>query len=324
MKRDVLVVLYDGVQGVSFAGPMEALSAGSATTAGDPGPVYEIRTASLGGAPVRTSSGLTVVPDGALEDASPAHTLVIPGSDQLPLPTDQLGAALGASARGAGRVAAVSTGVFLLAETGALRGRRATTHWQWCDLLAERHPDVDVDKAATVVRDGRVTTSGGGTSGIDLAVSLVAQDAGQERAVRVSRELVSYRRRPGGQLQFIPWTAPTVEHPVLRSTLRWISDNLGEDLSGRSLAERAGISPRHINRLFASHTGMSPRQYVESARVGAARRMMERTGQPDRLEEIAKEAGFSTLESMRVSFRRVLQVAPGEYRERFGAPYAPE
>ncbi|MCX4671746.1 helix-turn-helix domain-containing protein [Streptomyces sp. NBC_01381] len=169
-----------------------------------------------------------------------------------------------------------------------------------------------------------MTTAGGGTSGIDLAMSLMSEDIDQERAVRVSTELVSYPRRPGGQLQFVPWAPPTVEHPVLRGTLQWISDNLRADLSGRSLAERAGVSPRHINRLFASHAGMSPRRYVESARVGAARRMLERPEQPGGLEEIAKGAGFSTLESMRVSFRRVLQVAPGEYQERFGASPPPE
>ncbi|MEU4999991.1 DJ-1/PfpI family protein [Streptomyces sp. NPDC021622] len=321
MKRDVLVVLYDGVQGMSFSGPVETFSAGSAAA---PAPVYEIRTASVGGAPVRTSGGLTVLPDGSLEDALPAHTLVIPGNGQFPDHGGQLAGVVGELADAAGRVAAISTGVFLLAATGALRGRRVTTHWKWCDLLSERHPDVQVDRVATVVRDGRVTTAGGGTSGIDLAMSLMSEDIDQERAVRVSRELVSYPRRPGGQLQFIPWMPPTVEHPVLRGTLRWISDNLRADLSGRSLAERAGVSPRHINRLFASHTGMSPRRYVETARVGAARRMLERPGWPGGLEEIAKEAGFSTLESMRVSFRRVLHVAPGEYQERFGASPAPK
>ncbi|MCX4671745.1 DJ-1/PfpI family protein [Streptomyces sp. NBC_01381] len=114
MKRDVLVVLYDGVQGLSFSGPIETFSAGSAADGHGPGPVYEIRTASVGGAPVRTSGGLTVVPDGSLEDALPAHTLVIPRDSQFPGRGGQLAGVVGELADAAGRVAAISTGVFLL------------------------------------------------------------------------------------------------------------------------------------------------------------------------------------------------------------------
>lgn len=323
-RIEIALVVYDGVQALGLTGPAEVFATAARSGAG--APRYRTRTASVGGEPVRTSSGLTMVPDGGLGDGPVPDLLIVPGSEDIPEAGEDVVAAVGDLASRTPRVAALCTGVFLLAETGALAGHRVTTHWKWCARLARDHPDVRVDQAATFVRDGRVATAGGGTSGIDLALALVEKDAGRDSALRVSRHLVTHLRRPGDQLQFAQYAGPDVEHPAVRRALALIAQDIGGDLSLERLAAHAGVSVRHFTRLFTSQVGMSPRRHVERVRVEAARRLLERPAPRACLDEVSAGTGFGTPEAMRVSFHRVLHVEPGEYQERFGTcqdPRAP-
>ncbi|MEW9520512.1 GlxA family transcriptional regulator [Streptomyces tubercidicus] len=308
-------MLYDDVEGMGVSGPTEVFS--TASTLGGRGGEYRIRTASVGGTPVRTSSGLVLVPDFSLEDGPSPQTLVIPGSGGLPNLGADVVTVMGEAARSSARVMALGTGAFLLAEASMLSGRRATTHWQWCGLLAERFPDVEVDAAAHYVKDEHIATAGGGTSGIDLALSIVEDDAGLERALETSRQLVTFLRRPGDQLQFAQWAVPPVEDPALRETLAWISNNLDGELSSERMASHARMSLRHFSRLFTAQTGISPRRYVELVRVEAVRRMLEKPEWGTSMEVVSQRAGFGTSDAMRKSFSKVLHVEPAQYQERF-------
>ncbi|MGW2519133.1 GlxA family transcriptional regulator [Streptomyces sp. NPDC001617] len=312
--RTVLVVLFDDVQSLDVTGPVEVLAGAELHTPG----TYRIRTASLDGAPVRTSSGLTLVPDESLADASDPHLLLVPGGrGTRPGCRDpRLVAWLREHGPRAERLVSVCTGAILLAEAGLLDGRRATTHWAYCDKLARDHPAVEIDPDPIYVRDGKVSTSAGVTSGIDLALALVEEDLGREAALAIARHLVVFLRRPGNQAQFsAQLAAQTAQREPLREVQQWITEHPGEDLSVESLAARASLSPRHFARAFQTETGMTPGRYVDRVRLEHARRLLEDTA--DGVEEISRTCGYGTPEAMRRAFVKTLGAAPAEYRRRF-------
>ncbi|HEY4277305.1 MAG TPA: GlxA family transcriptional regulator [Conexibacter sp.] len=312
----VLIVLFDGVQSLDVTGPLEVF-AGAATHPACQ-PRYAVSTASLGGALVRTTSGLQLVPDAALEHARTPDTVIVPGGNGAHAGDPRLIAWLQRRAPRCGRVVSVCTGAYLLADAGLLDGRRATTHWARCNELARRHPQVEVDPDPIWLRDGDVYTSAGVTSGIDLALALVEQDVGRDVALAVARHLVVFLRRPGGQAQFSAQLAAQVaERQPLRELQQWIADHPGDDLSVESLAARAHLSPRQFARAFAAEVGVTPGRYVDQVRLETARRRLEEGS--DGVEAVARTCGYGTAESMRRAFVRALGVAPAEYRRRFQA-----
>ncbi|WP_405846263.1 GlxA family transcriptional regulator [Streptomyces sp. NBC_01518] len=310
--RTVLVVLFDDVQSLDVTGPVEVFAGAEAQSPG----TYRIRSASLDGAPVRTSSGLTVVPDSSLADAPAPHTLLVPGGRGTRAPDPRLTAWLRTHGPRAERLVSVCTGAILLAEAGLLDGRRATTHWAYCAKLAGDHPTIEVDPDPIYVRDGPVSTSAGVTSGIDLALALVEEDLGRDTALTIARHLVVFLRRPGNQAQFsAQLAAQTARREPLREVQQWITEHPDDDLSVESLAARARLSPRHFARAFQSETGMTPGRYVDRVRLEHARRLLEDTA--DGIEQISRASGYGTPESMRRAFLKTLGTAPTEYRRRF-------
>ncbi|MFJ1596067.1 GlxA family transcriptional regulator [Streptomyces sp. NPDC088261] len=319
-ERSVLVVLFDDVQSLDVTGPVEVF-AGAARFTGDPD-AYRIRTASLDGGPVRASSGLTLVPDTALAAAAAPHTLLVPGGSGTRTPDPRLIDWLRENAPRAHRLVSVCTGALLLAEAGLLDGRRATTHWVAADLLSRKYPAVDVDPDPIFVRDGRVSTSAGVTSGIDLALALVEEDLGRDAALTVARHLVVFLRRPGNQAQFSArLAAQTAQRGPLRDVQAWIGEHPGGDLSVESLAGRARLSPRHFARAFRAETGTTPGRYVDRVRLEHARMLLEDSA--DGIEEISRASGYGTPEAMRRAFVKSLGTSPAEYRRRFRPHPAP-
>ncbi|MFD0002477.1 MULTISPECIES: GlxA family transcriptional regulator [unclassified Streptomyces] len=311
-QRTVLFVLFDGVQSLDVTGPLEVFAGAEKHRAG----TYRIRTASLDGAPVRTSSHLTVVPDESLTDVSEPHTLLVPGGEGTRGPQPALTDWLREHGPRAERLVSVCTGAILLAAAGLLDGRRATTHWAYCDKLARDHPAVEVDPDPIYVRDGRVATSAGVTSGIDLALALVEEDLGRDVALGIARHLVVFLRRPGNQAQFsAQLAAQTAQREPLREVQRWITEHPDADLTVETLAARASLSARHFARAFQSETGMTPGRYVDRVRLEHARRLLEDTS--DGIEEISRASGYGTPEAMRRAFVKTLGAAPIEYRRRF-------
>ncbi|MGV9881390.1 GlxA family transcriptional regulator [Streptomyces sp. NPDC003006] len=314
-QRTVLVVLFEGVQSLDVTGPVEVFT-GAGHCVGDADGGYLIRTASLDGAPVRTSSGLTLVPDSALADAPDPHTLLVPGGAGTRPADPGLIDWLRAHGPRARRLVSVCTGALRLAEAGLLEGRRATTHWAYCAKLAKEHPGIEVDPDPIYVRDGHVATSAGVTAGIDLALALVEEDLGRAVALTVARYLVVFLRRPGNQAQFsVQLSAQTARREPLREVQQWITEHPADDLSVDALAARARLSPRHFARAFQAETGLTPGKYVERVRVEHARRLLEDTS--DGVEEVSRACGYGTPEAMRRAFVKTLGAAPAEYRRRF-------
>jgi transcriptional regulator GlxA family with amidase domain len=316
--RTVLIVLFDGVQSLDVTGPLEVFAgANSWSSRCDPDrPAYQIRTASLAGRAVRTSSGLRLAPDEALSYPACPDVLIVPGGEGARRGDPELVAWLRAHGSRAERLVSVCTGAFLLAEAGLLDGRRVTTHWAYCAALAARYPQVSVDKDPIFVRAGNVITSAGVTAGIDLALALVEDDLGRDAALAIARHLVVFLRRPGNQAQFsAQLAAQLADREPLREVQRWIADHPAADLSVDALAGRASLSPRQFARAFTAEVGMPPGRYVDRVRLETARRRMEDTA--DGVEQTARSCGYGTPEAMRRAFVRALGVSPAEYRRRF-------
>lgn len=214
------------------------------------------------------------------------------------------------------RVGSVCTGAMLLARAGLLDGRRATTHWNWCQTLIKRAPCADVDPDPIFVRDENVYTSAGVTAGMDLALALVEEDHGSKLALQVARNLVLYLRRPGGQSQFsAALSLQETDRKPLRELEAWVLDNLHKPLTVPALAQRVSMSPRNFARVFIKEMKTTPAKFVERLRVETARRRLEES--QNSMEMIASECGFGNVNSMRNVFQRTLKVPPGQYRRHF-------
>ena len=316
--RTVLIVLFDGVQSLDVTGPLEVFAGANRWHSGrdQDRPAYLIRTASLGGGAVRTSSGLRLSPDEDLADEAEPDVLIVPGGEGTRRADPALVAWRRAHGPRAGRRVSVCTGAVLLAEAGLLDRRRVTTHWAYCATLAARFPEITVDPDPIFVTDGNVTTSAGVTAGIDLALALVEDDLGRDAALDIARHLVVFLRRPANQAQFsTQLAAQLADREPLREVQRWIADHPAADLSVQTLAGRASLSPRQFARAFAAEVGMPPGGYVDRVRLETARRRMEDTA--DAVEETARLCGYGTPEAMRRAFMRALGVSPAEYRRRF-------
>ncbi|WHT17838.1 DJ-1/PfpI family protein [Crossiella sp. CA-258035] len=311
--RRVVIIGYDEAELLDIACPSDVLDAANRMGL-DPG--YEIRLASMGGRAVRCASGLTLAAQVRLERvAGPVDTMIVVGGwtyreqalDQRFV--DQVRRVAGLSRR----VASVCVGSTLLAAAGLLDGRRATTHWFYADRMAKDFPSVTVDPSPLFIKDGPLYTSAGVTSGLDLALALLEEDHGAQVARTVARHLVTYLQRPGNQAQVSMYVAaPPPERGVVRDLVRLIESDPAADLRASTLARRAGLSTRHLARLFEEQVGSTPSRYVRAARTRAAARLLESTRLP--LAAIALRCGFSSTETLRQAFLDHFQTSPSSYR----------
>ena len=216
------------------------------------------------------------------------------------------------------RIASVCVGTFILAKSGVLDGRRATTHWSACDDFRRRYPRVALEPDPIYVKDGHVYTSAGSLSGVDMTVALVEEDFGKELARKVAQGLVMYLKRPGNQAQFsVPLSTRFAEDDRFRDLQGYVLDHPDQDLSVETLAEKVGMSPRNFARVFTRQVGMTPGRFVEQLRLERARQYLEDTERP--VSEVAERCGYTTAEGMRLAFDRHLGVSPREYRRRFAS-----
>ncbi|GAA4861320.1 GlxA family transcriptional regulator [Actinomycetospora straminea] len=291
------------------------------STANDLGadPGYAVTMLSPGGHAITCRPGLRLDVHGALEQYTGAvDTLVVVGGLGSPRAAADpvLLAHVRRLARDARRVASVCTGASILAAAGLLDGRRVTTHWWFAGELARAHPAVHVDPDPIFVRDGRIATSAGVTSALDLALSFVHEDHGPALARQVARALVTYLQRPGTQAQMsVHVAAPAPADDVVRGVVDHVAGHLDGDLGAAALAARAGVSERHLTRLFRTHLGRTPAEHVRRARTEAAAQLAATTDVP--LARVAARCGFRSTETMRTAFLEVYGRTPSEHRRAF-------
>jgi transcriptional regulator GlxA family with amidase domain len=315
MTRAIVLLAYEGCQVLDVTGPAEVFSVAGAL-ADDP---YRIVVASVDGRDVVSSSGVRIGVEAALPEFGDAiDTFIVPGGFTWPqaMEDEPLLAALRDGAARSRRVMSVCAGAFLLGAVGLLDGRRATTHWQFLDDLAQRFPAAAVERGPIFVGDGDVFTSAGGTASIDLALALVEDDRGAQIARGTAQFLVVFMQRPGGQPQF---SVRLHALPDLRDPVRELLDGIAEDPAGdhrlAALSQRSGFSERHLTRVFTRELGTTPARYVEQVRIEAARALLETSDAS--LDVIADRSGLSSAETLRRSFTRAVGLTPHAYRQRF-------
>ena len=277
---------------------------------------YEIELIAPRAGPFETSGGLTMLATRSYSDLRSTDTLLIAGGIgyEALLNDRELLEWIRRQAAKTGRVGSICTGALVLAAAGLLDGKRATTHWAYCDRLAKLAPGARVERDAIFVQD-KVYTSAGVTSGMDMALALVEADWGKACALAVAQELVMYLKRPGGQSQFSRYLNAERRDDVFGNLELWILEHLDADLSIESLARRADMSTRHFARQFTRRIGATPAAYVRRLRVERARARIEAGAA--RVKQVARECGFADEQKLRRAFRQELGVTPAEYRARF-------
>lgn len=308
MSRNICFLVYPGFVLLNLSGPLEAVAVARDLYGVD----YRTSIVSLDGGMVRSSSGLEVATE--ILRREPMDTLIVAGALGEPEGPwkDDLVTAIKDAIPDVRRTACVCTGAFLLAESGVLDGKRATTHWYYAPELQSRYPALNVDGDRIFTCDGSVWTSAGMSAGIDMVLNLIEEDAGKEIAQSVARMLVVYYRRPGGQYQFSSLLEFDPSSDRIRQALAFARENLSSRLSVERLAEVANLSVRQFSRAFTEATGMPPAKAIERMRVDAARPMVEDTRKS--LEEIAPLVGFPNAERLSQSFMRTIGQSPVELR----------
>lgn len=325
--RTIGLIGFEGVTALDLAGPMEAFSSSHIRIPGKAGqdrPGYRLLILGLVEGPFRATSGATFLPDLTLEQAPELDTLIVAGGSGLREPGTQqrVAAWIRRQAGRIRRIGSVCTGIYGLAPTGLLDGRRVTTHWEQARDVAARFPALQVESNAIFLRDGPYFTSAGATSSIDLSLALIEEDFGVAVALAVARQLVVYLKRPGGQEQFSePLAFQVRAQDPLADLALWVRGHLARDLSVEALARRAHLSPRQFTRRFKEAFGLPPAAFVETLRLDEARR---RLGEPEAsIEEVAASLGFQSADTFRRAFERRFLLSPTAFRGRFAAPVRP-
>src|SRR5471032_1284726 len=313
----VAIVIFDGVQSLDVAGPLDVFA--EANTMLSEQQKYEVSLVGPRAGTVTCSNGMQLsVPFGYADFDTPFDLLLVAGGPQLPdaQPRREFLKWLQDQARGATRFGSVCTGAFTLAHAGLLDGKEVTTHWADAGRLADEFPLARVLPDRIFIRDGRLFTSAGVTAGIDLCLSLVADDWGHELAVRVAKRLVVYIQREGGQSQYSPYLGVRkYRDPIVGKVLRYVTEHITDALSIEQLAGAVAVSRRTFSRLFAKYAKVTPSVFVEQVRVDSARKLLEDSDAP--LKTVAFKCGFRSATHMRTTFSRRLDVTPKQYRQRF-------
>ncbi len=263
------------------------------------------------------AGAFTIRAEHGLDALCTADTVIVPGcsAPARPVPDEVLTALRAAAARGT-RLASICSGAFVLAATGLLDGRRATTHWAAAGLLARLHPAVEVDPGVLYVDHGDVLTSAGAAAGLDLCLHLIRRDHGSAVAADAARLSVMPLEREGGQAQFIvPEQPPVPRGSTMEPLLGWLEENAGRDLTIGEIAARARMSARTLNRRFREQTGSTPLQWLHRARIRRAQHLLETTAHP--VDRIGGEVGFGSPTAFRDRFKQVVGLSPQQYRRSF-------
>jgi len=318
-RRHIVIVGYDDITSLDLSGPLEAFStAHIEDSQGKRQACYKVTIAALGAKTFRSQSGLHMTAACFLHSLHQLDTLVIPGGSGM----RQTGAGqklarwITRHEHGIRRIVSVCTGIYGLAPTGLLNGRRVTTHWKYSADLAERYPELKIDGNLIYVRDGKFYTSAGVTAGIDLSLALIEEDFGAQAALSVARELVMYMKRPGGQEQYSePLKFQVASTSRFADLAAWLVGHLDRDLSVERLAERVNLCPRQFTRRFRDEFRSTPAAFVQRLRLDEAR--VRLVAADSTIEHIAGSVGFHDPDSFRRAFVQQFGLGPTQYRSRF-------
>ena len=308
------LVVFKGVQALDVAGPLDVFA--EANSFLPEGQRYDVSMVGVQPGNIRCSNGMEIAIPYHYQDY-PGHCdlLLVAGGPRMPDERPEEGFLdwLRAQSQGSRRFGSVCNGAFLLAHAGLLDGREVTAHWNDIQRLEDQFPLALVRRDKIFVRDSNLFTCAGVSAGIDLCLSLVAEDWGSELAVTVAKRLIVYIHREGGQSQSSPFLAlRPEENSIVTTVMRYVNEHISEAISMEQLADAVSVSRRTFSRIFAKYAAVTPAVFVEQVRVDHARKMLENTDAP--LKTIAFNCGFRNSTHMRMIFSRRLNTTPKEYR----------
>ena len=276
---------------------------------------YRIRLCGAKRQVVTAFCALTV--EHGLAALSTAETVILPGvDDPKHVPPPSVLKAIRAAARRGARIASMCTGAFVLAATGLLEGKRATTHWLAAAEMARQFPGTEVDPNVLYVDNGRILTAAGAAAAFDLCLYMVRKDYGAAVAARTAKACVMPLERAGGQAQFIEHLPPAADdRSSLHKTLAWIETHLDGNLRVEAIAKRAAVSVRTLHRRFVQQTGMTPTAWVLAVRLGRAQQLLETTRFS--VERVSQLTGFGSTATFRSQFRSAFATSPLAHRRSF-------
>ncbi|OOG48671.1 helix-turn-helix domain-containing protein [Rhodanobacter sp. C01] len=311
-KIKVAIAAFNGIRPFHLSVPCAVFGEAAGAE-----PLFDVRVCAVEPGELRSQIGFTIGTRYGLRELERAQIVVVPSwrdtGESAPLP---LLAALRRAHRRGALIVGLCLGAYVLAEAGLLDGHRATTHWRWTELFAQRYPRVQVDPGVLYVDEGDVLTSAGTAAGIDCCLHVVRKQFGAETANRIARTLVVPPHRQGSQAQYIEQpVSSTARVGPLAKTLDWAAHHLDATHSLDSLAAKALMSRRSFTRHFRQHTGTTVGQWLLGQRLALAQRLLETTAQP--VEQIAERAGFGSALSMRQHFGVAFNTTPSLYRREF-------
>jgi len=320
--RRIVFLVYPGFELLDMAGPMAVFTTANQLTSA---PLYRVVVASARGGVLKCSAGLPLetAPCRGL-DFRTGDTVLVMGAYAQSLRDGMRQSAIVNALRQAAphvdRYGSVCSGTFLLGAAGLIGGRRVTTHWAAKGRLEDAFPDADVSSDALYEIDGRLWTSAGVSTGIDMALGMLAADQGGPIAARVARQLVLYSRRPGHQSQFSTvLEAQNADGGVFASLIDWIESNLGERICVEDMAAYVGMSSRTFYRKFTEAMRNTPARYLEARRLEWAKRFLE-GGQP--VKSVARKTGFASDSAFRTAFTASFGITPSHHaRMHKGEPF---
>ena len=313
-----------GTASIGTSGLMDALNKADKSwtlaAGADSDRLFDVRLVGLNHRPVSCRDGVTLHPTAVAGDMSTPDLVVVPGLD------DDLAASFTLNRRwvawierwhqqGA-KIVSSCTGAFLVADSGVLKGRSATTHWLFADELKRRYPNIDVRVDRMIIDHGDVITSGGATSFLNLVLYLVERFGGHERANVASQVLLIDGHRPS-QLPYIA-ALPARFHDdmVVHEIQQHIDRHVDQPLRINKLAAQFGLSSRTLSRRFASATGHGPQAYLRYVRVQHAKRLLETATEP--VDDIRRQVGYHDPAAFRRAFKQTTGLSPTEYRSAYG------
>jgi transcriptional regulator GlxA family with amidase domain len=322
--KEITILLLDQTFSSTAIGPMEVFRhAGSLWNmliGMKPDPPFHVTTASAGGKAVNCDGGIQIHPNVALDDIRKTDLIFVPttglGIDDVVERNAPVVPWLKRWHKREVDIASVCSGVGLVAETGMLDGKRATTHWGLADRFRQKYPRVKWMPELMVTEDRGFYCGGGVNASLDLSLYLVEKFCGHEIALQTAKALlIETPRAWQSGFSIVPLKTDHTDDNIL-SAQEWLHKNFQKTFPLEDPARRVGMSVRNFVRRFKEATGDTPLNYLQKLRIAAAKRMLESNHRS--MQEISDAVGYQDVAFFRSLFQRHTGVSPSVYRERFG------
>ena len=312
-QRNIIFFLYPGFETLDMAGPTSVFHAANGRSKAA---FYQHHYVSLNGGEIVSNAGLPVSTQKAsVDQVSLNDTIIIPGADRRAmkegLANEWIIQSIRSLAVKVGRVSSVCSGSFFLAASGLLDGKRATTHWEATSELQKQYPKIMVEPDALYTVDGRLWTSAGVSTGIDMALAMVKADLGSDVMRKAAQRLVVHSKRAGSQSQFSDFlVAQTSGDGEFADLIIWMNENMRSHITVSDLANRCGMSERNFHRKFTKIIGDTPAKFLDDLRMQRAKELLDAG---HLIKVVSHDVGFRSESGFRNAFEAQYGLSPSVY-----------